>query len=56
MTPEAYFRYASHQGLQERLALLYPDAAVREAQRPRYEERLEFEIATIVKMGFPGYF
>ena len=56
MTPEAYFRYASHQGLQERLAQLYPDAAAREAQRARYEERLEFEIATIVKMGFPGYF
>ena len=26
------------------------------AQRPRYAERLEFEIVTILKMGFPGYF
>jgi DNA polymerase-3 subunit alpha len=34
MTPEEYFRYASHQGLQARLAQLYPDAAVRETQRP----------------------
>jgi len=25
-------------------------------QLPRYLERLEFEIGTIVKMGFPGYF
>ena len=37
-------------------AQLYPDAAARERERPRYVERLEFEIETIVKMGFPGYF
>ncbi|MBP7567625.1 MAG: DNA polymerase III subunit alpha, partial [Burkholderiaceae bacterium] len=36
--------------------LLYPDEAERERQRPRYEERLEFELGTILKMGFPGYF
>ena len=52
----AYFRAASQQGLDERLAKLYPDAAERERQRPRYEERLAFEIDTILKMGFPGYF
>ena len=45
MSPEAYFRYASHEGLKERN--LY---------RPEYVERLEFEINTILKMGFPGYF
>ena len=56
MTPEAYFRYASHAGLVERLLHRYPDAAQRERERPRYVERLEFEIATILKMGFPGYF
>ena len=56
MSPEEYFRYASHQGLKERLAHLYPQIQEREAQTPRYEERLEFEIATILKMGFPGYF
>ena len=39
-----------------RLARLYADAAERDRQRPRYAERLEFEIVTIVKMGFPGYF
>lgn len=56
MPIEDYFRYASHEGLKERLAHLYPDAAERQKQRPRYEERLEFELNTILKMGFPGYF
>jgi DNA polymerase-3 subunit alpha len=56
MTPENYFRYASHEGLKERLVHLYPDEAEREAQRQRYVDRLEFEIGTILKMGFPGYF
>jgi DNA polymerase-3 subunit alpha len=51
-----YFRQLSHEGLNERLDHLYPDAAKREAQRPRYVERLDFEINTILKMGFPGYF
>jgi DNA polymerase-3 subunit alpha len=53
---ESYFREQSHAGLRQRLAQLYPDPAERERQRPRYEERLEFEIATILEMGFPGYF
>jgi DNA polymerase-3 subunit alpha len=53
---EAHFREFSIAGLEQRLARLYPDAAERERQRPRYAERLEFEIVTIVKMGFPGYF
>ncbi|MCE1249999.1 MAG: PHP domain-containing protein, partial [Comamonadaceae bacterium] len=56
MPIEEYFRYASHEGLRERLQHLYPNAAEREQQRPRYEERLEFELGTILKMGFPGYF
>ena len=34
----------------------YPDAAQREAERPKYRARLEFETDTIIKMGFPGYF
>ncbi len=56
MPIEEYFRYASHEGLKERLQHLYPNEAERERQRPRYEERLEFELGTILKMGFPGYF
>jgi len=51
-----YFSILSHEGLEKRLAQRYPDAAEREAQRPRYVERLDFEIQTILKMGFPGYF
>jgi DNA polymerase-3 subunit alpha len=56
MAPDEYFRYASSEGLKARLLHLYPDAAQREKERPRYEERLEFEIKTILAMGFPGYF
>jgi DNA polymerase-3 subunit alpha len=56
MPIEAYFRLASQEGLEERLRHLYPDEMRREQQRPRYQERLDFEIATILKMGFPGYF
>ncbi len=56
MTPDEYFRYASHEGLKERMAHLYPDSVEREKQMPQYLERLEFELTTILKMGFPGYF
>ena len=51
-----YFRVLSQEGLEERLLHLFPDAARREKQRPTYAERLDFEINTILKMGFPGYF
>jgi DNA polymerase-3 subunit alpha len=53
---EAFLASESHAGLKRRLELLYPDATEREKQRPTYVARLDFEIATIVKMGFPGYF
>jgi DNA polymerase-3 subunit alpha len=53
---EDYFRELSLQGLAQRLAQLFPDAAERAARRPEYLQRLEFEIGVIVKMGFPGYF
>jgi DNA polymerase III subunit alpha len=56
LTMEDYFRQVSLEGLEERLQHLYPDAAERERQRPTYVERLDFEINTILKMGFPGYF
>jgi DNA polymerase III subunit alpha len=51
-----YFSILSHDGLVARLAQRYPDATERDKQRPRYVERLDFEINTILKMGFPGYF
>ncbi len=53
---EDYFRRLSHEGLERRLQALFPDPAKREAERAKYVDRLEFELATIVKMGFPGYF
>jgi len=56
MPIEDYFRLLSVEGLEERLVHLYPDANKREIERPRYAERLEFEINTILNMGFPGYF
>ncbi len=43
-------------GLKKRLLVLYPDALQRDDERARYVARCEFEIAVIVKMGFPGYF
>ncbi|MEO7952655.1 MAG: DNA polymerase III subunit alpha [Polaromonas sp.] len=56
MPPEDYFRHTSFEGLEQRLLHLYPNPALRDAKRPEYVERLEFEINTILKMGFPGYF
>jgi len=56
MSADDYFRYASHEGLKERMAHLYPDPVQREKELPRYLDRLEFELGTIQKMGFPGYF
>ncbi len=53
---DEYFRHASFEGLEARLQHLYPNQALREEKRPTYVERLEFEINTILKMGFPGYF
>ncbi|MFM9425486.1 DNA polymerase-3 subunit alpha [Variovorax sp. GrIS 2.14] len=56
MPIDEFFRVESFDGLEARLAHLYPDLAKRDVERPRYVERLEFEINTILKMGFPGYF
>jgi len=53
---DSYLRSQAGDGLAHRLAALYPDPQRREAQAPRYRERLETELQTIVKMGFPGYF
>jgi DNA polymerase-3 subunit alpha len=53
---DAYFRHASHEGLNGRLLHLYPDAQLREEKRPEYVARLDFEINVILNMGFPGYF
>src|ERR1019366_2178634 len=51
-----YLREQAELGLQKRMAMLYPDAAERAAMQPEYQARLDFEINTIISMGFPGYF
>ncbi|MDO8314684.1 MAG: DNA polymerase III subunit alpha [Rugosibacter sp.] len=53
---EAFLASESHAGLVQRLELLYPDTTQRETQRATYVDRLDFEIRTIIQMGFPGYF
>ena len=51
-----HLRAEAANGLERRLAQLYPDAALRERRRPEYAARLDFEAKTIVQMGFSGYF
>ncbi|MEY3953538.1 MAG: hypothetical protein RLZZ397_418 [Pseudomonadota bacterium] len=51
-----FFRQQSQEGLEARLQQLYPQESERERQRPTYQQRLDFEIETILQMGFPGYF
>ncbi|MGB5326290.1 MAG: DNA polymerase III subunit alpha [Pseudomonadales bacterium] len=56
-TQEEYFRELSHRGLDQRLAELYdPQREDYAAIEQRYRERLDFEVDTILQMGFPGYF
>ncbi|MBI3149308.1 MAG: DNA polymerase III subunit alpha [Betaproteobacteria bacterium] len=56
ITLEDHLREAAKAGLEQRLLTLYPDSAARHAQAPTYQARLDFETATIIQMGFPGYF
>ena len=56
VTIDEHLRNEAHAGLDRRLVTLFPDAAERERRRPDYTSRLDFETATIVQMGFAGYF
>ncbi|MBB6341396.1 DNA polymerase-3 subunit alpha [Pseudomonas fluvialis] len=57
MNIDDYLRHASYEGLEERLQVLLPtDTPDYEAKRQVYVDRLEFELGTIIQMGFPGYF
>ena len=51
-----YLIAEARRGLALRLEVLYPDAAVREAKKPDYDARLDFETNVINQMGFAGYF
>jgi len=53
---DKYLIEQSHIGLEARLQMLYPDESMREAKRPEYAARLEFECKIINQMGFAGYF
>ena len=58
-TIDTYFAHLSEVGLEERLDVLYPiakrDEDWAEIRKP-YDERLDYELNIINKMGFPGYF
>jgi len=56
VTIEEHLRQEAIAGLKRRLAQLYPDAGEREARRPEYVARLDFEAKTIIQMGYAGYF
>ncbi len=51
-----YLRAQAQQGLTQKLDELYGDEREREEKKTEYQERLEFELKTIVQMGFSGYF
>jgi DNA polymerase III subunit alpha len=53
---DQFLRESAAAGLERRLGQLYPDETARAERDPRYRERLEFELSTIVQMGFAGYF
>ena len=56
-TMDEFFRQFSHDGLMERLQFLYDTNAPEFPEiEKRYRERLDFELDTILQMGFPGYF
>ena len=51
-----FLRAESERGLKARMLQLFADEAGRAAKMQEYTARLAFEIETIIKMGFPGYF
>ena len=58
-TIDTYFAHLCEEGLEERLAFLYPPEKRGEDWpeiRKPYDERLAFEINIILTMQFPGYF
>jgi DNA polymerase-3 subunit alpha len=58
LTMDEYFRQVSFEGLEERLAVLWPKDTTPnyEEKRQVYIDRLNFELDIIIQMGFPGYF
>lgn len=53
---EQYLRDQASAGLQQRLIQLFPQSELRQSKFQQYQKRLEFEVNTIIQMGFSGYF
>ena len=53
---EDFLIQSAKDGLELRLAQLFPDEAERAAKRAPYDARLDIELGVINQMGFPGYF
>ena len=51
-----YLIRESHARLDLRLTQLFPNAVEREQRTDEYRSRLDFELKTIIQMGFAGYF
>ncbi len=57
LTMDEFFRQQSHEGLDKRLQVFLASGAADFPQKQQaYRERLDFELDTIIQMGFPGYF
>jgi DNA polymerase-3 subunit alpha len=60
-TPEGvglddFLRLQAEAGLARRMEKLFPEPEERGRRAAEYRARLDFEICTIVQMGYPGYF
>lgn len=53
---EKFLHDQALKGLENRMKALFPDRAERDSKMPQYRTRLDFEVTTIVQMGFAGYF
>ena len=56
LSTEDFLIEKARTGLEQRLAVLFPDEEVRKQKREIYDQRLETELGVINQMGFPGYF
>ncbi|MCC6917123.1 DNA polymerase III subunit alpha [Nitrosomonas sp.] len=53
---EQHLRDRAQAGLSVRMEQLFPEVAQRNEKWPVYQARLDFEVETIIQMGFAGYF
>ncbi|WP_295625030.1 DNA polymerase III subunit alpha [uncultured Nitrosomonas sp.] len=53
---DQYLRSQAEAGLITRMASLFPETEIRHSKMGEYQSRLEFEVDTIIQMGFAGYF